>query len=110
MLARFDKIKSRVDINDRGVNLNDVLTAFGGAQGDLRIKLDETTVTCVFPSKGSEEKITLPLYEDKISGIYHFFAVLPIEVLHHDERINPRAIGANLRGLVEEFHKGPPQL
>jgi hypothetical protein len=30
--------------------------------------------------------------------------------LHHDERINPRAIGANLRGLVEEFYKGRPQL
>src|SRR5207248_4244815 len=28
----------------------------------------------------------------------------------HDQRINPRPIGANLRGLVEEFHKRRPQL
>jgi hypothetical protein len=61
-------------------------------------------------NKGEDEKVTLPLYEDKLSGMRHFFAVLPIEMLHHDERINPRPIGANVRGLVEEFHKGRPQL
>src|SRR5260370_41276062 len=61
-------------------------------------------------NKGEDEKVTLPLYEDKLSGMRHFFALLPIEMLHHDERINPRPIGANVRGIVEEFHKGGPQL
>ena len=36
--------------------------------------------------------------------------MLPIEYLHHDMRINPRAIGSNLRKLVEEFFQGMPQL
>ena len=35
---------------------------------------------------------------------------LPIEYLHHDEHINPRAIGKNLKKLIEEFHRKLPQL
>jgi hypothetical protein len=110
ILARFDNIKQMVENEDRGPNLNDVLKAFGGAQRDMRVRLNGKSMTCVVPNRGTEEKITLPLYEDKLSGMQYFFAVLPIELLHHDERINPRPIGANLRGLVEEFHKRRPQL
>jgi hypothetical protein len=39
-----------------------------------------------------------------------FFAVFPLEYLHHDDRINPRSIGANIRDLIEEFLKKRPQL
>ena len=35
---------------------------------------------------------------------------VPIEYLHHDDRINPRPIGRNLKQLVDEFHKKFPQL
>ena len=34
----------------------------------------------------------------------------PIEYLHHDDHINPRTIGSNLRKLVVEFHRKLPQL
>lgn len=110
VLARFDEIKEVADSDDRGANLNDVLKAYGGANGDLRIKVADGTATYVIPSEGGEAKVTTLLHKDKLSGLPYFFAVLPIELLHHDERINPRPLGANLRALVEEFHKGRPQL
>jgi hypothetical protein len=30
--------------------------------------------------------------------------------LYHDDRINPRAVGGSLNGLIDEFHKKRPQL
>lgn len=110
ILARFARIKDSADSDDRGANLNDVLKAYGGAQGELRIRVESNLVTYVATKKDGEDKVTVPLYEDTLSGMQYFFAVLPIEVLHHDERINPRPIGSNVRGLIEEFHKHRPQL
>ena len=39
-----------------------------------------------------------------------FFATVPLQYLHHDDRINPRSIGIAIRGLIEEFLAGRPQL
>jgi hypothetical protein len=36
--------------------------------------------------------------------------MFPLEYLHHDDRINPRSIGSNIRGLIEEFMRKRPQL
>lgn len=35
---------------------------------------------------------------------------MPIEYLHHDQRINPRSIYLNIGKLVEEFYQKRPQL
>jgi 5-methylcytosine-specific restriction endonuclease McrA len=110
ILVKFDEIKANAD-SDRGANLNDVLQAYGGARTDLRFKLEgNESVTYVAHDERNEDKLTVPLYHDELSGLRYFFAALPIEVIHHDERINPRPIGSNVRGLIEEFHKGRPQL
>ena len=50
------------------------------------------------------------MYKDEISGFRSSFMNMPIEYLHHDDHINPRTIGSNLRKLVVEFHRKLPQL
>lgn len=110
VLAKFDMIKEHADSDDRGANLNDVLKAFGGAKNDIRIKIDNQLATYVSLGVDGESKVTVPLYCDRLSEMEYFFGAFPIEVIHHDERINPRPIGSNLRGLIEEFHKRRPQL
>jgi hypothetical protein len=110
VLWRFEDIQAKADSDDRGANLNDVLKTYGGATGTLRTKIDSTLVTFIAPGSNGGEKVAAALHTDKLSGMRYFFGLLPIEAIYHDERINPRPIGANIRGLIEEFHKGRPQL
>ncbi len=107
MLARFDQIQATADSDDRGANLNDVLKAYGGASTSLRGKIIDGQINYIVDG---ENKLSVPVYADKLSGMRYFFAVLPLSTLYHDEKINPRPIGANVRGLVDEFFKGRPQL
>jgi hypothetical protein len=64
----------------------------------------------VLPEVGNNDIRKVPIYHDKLSGMSSFFSDLPLEYLHHDDRINPRSIGANIRGLIEEFQQKRPQL
>lgn len=107
VLARFDQIQATADSDDRGANLNDVLKAYGGASASLRGKIIDGQITYI---TDGDNKLSVPVYADKLSGMRYFFAVLPLSTLYHDVKINPRPIGANIRGLVEEFFKGRPQL
>ena len=110
VLATFDAIADTIAQQDRSPNLGDVLAHYGGSQYALPVEIADGELKTTFAQTGQTDVLTFPIYEDKISGFSSTFINLPIQYIHHDNYINPRAIGSNLRKLVEEFHKGLPQL
>jgi len=111
VLAKFDQIReSVIDLGQNRPNLSDVLAAFGGAKHDVRVKVEDSMVTYSLQEDSSGNLYHVPLYTDSLSGMRYFFCELPISHLHHDSKINPRAIGGNLRQLVSEFYDKRPQL
>lgn len=110
VLARFQRIRQSCEVAGRGASLADILVEFGGAKYDLHFTRDGAEIKLSMGEVGRNEIVSLPVYTDKLSNLDYFFVELPIEYLHHDDRINPRNIGGSIAGLVEEFHKGRPQL
>ena len=110
VLSSFDKIANSIKPENRSPNLGDVLAEYGGAQYGLTVNINENSLRTTFSELGQQDVLSSPIYEDRISGFRYTFLSLLIEYLHHDNHINPRAIGKNLRKLVEEFHRGLPQL
>lgn len=112
ILARFSKIElmANSETAGRGANLGHVLLAYGGAQRSLRLAIEKDSVRFSIPTADGSPIVTLPLWFDPLSSMKYCFARLPITHLHHDNRINPRSIGINIRGLIEEFNRKRPQL
>ncbi len=110
IMADFEKLIKQIKQENRSPNLGDVLKKFNGARFNLKLNITNNKVSFSFPEIGDNQIYEVPLYTDNHSKFKYFFAMLPIEYLHHDMRINPRAIGSNLRKLVEEFFQGMPQL
>ena len=95
---------------DRGANLDDLLQNYGGAERPLLLKQNDTNVSFSFAHADDSDIHEATLYRDKLSGLQYFFALVPLQYIHHDDVINPRSIGSNIRGLIEEFLKKRPQL
>ncbi len=110
VVARFLSIRDEAAKDNRGPNLGDVLLHYKGAAHELPMRIENGAVHYSLPDLHRNEVSTLPLYQDDLSGLRYFFVKLPIEYLFHDDRINPRAVGGSLNGLIEEFHKKRPQL
>jgi hypothetical protein len=110
-MAQFERLQ--VDAQkrgERGANLGHVLQRHGGAKALLPLKRKDDAVEFAMPQAGDNTVRSAPVYRDTLSGMDYFFTMLPLEYLHHDDRINPRSIGTNIRGLIEEFMKKRPQL
>jgi len=109
-MARYEKIKDRhSDSGPNRPNLGDFLTEMGGGKYEIVANLGANGFEYCLSEIG-EGKRLVPVFRDKLSGMLSAYLELPIEYVFHDERINPRAVGARLRGLVEEFLEGRPQL
>lgn len=111
ILARLQAMRAAV-ADPRGLNLGHVLAEQGGAKFRLPLVMDDATTELCFSysSLGRPDPLRAPIWTDQLSGLRYCFLNLPKEFLHHDDRLNPRGIGANIRGLIEEFFKGYPQL
>ena len=110
-LAEFERVQEQArQAGKRGANLGDVLERHGGAKERLRIRCQDGDVEYSLSDVGRNEICRVPLLHDKLSGMQSFFTSLPLDYLHHDDRINPRSIGSNIRGLIEEFNGSRPQL
>ena len=110
VLASFSTLARTILDENRSPNLGDILQHHGGSKYQLPVDTSAQVLRISFPDMSENTIQALPIYEDQISGFRSAFVDLPIEYLHHDDRINPRAIGSNLRKLVVEFHKKLPQL
>jgi hypothetical protein len=107
-MAEFEELQETAhEAGERGANLGHVLRRYGGGKTSLKLKRSPDFVEFTLSDKVIHRA---PLYKDNLSGMEYFFSVLPLEYLHHDDRINPRTIGSNIRGLIEEFMKKRPQL
>lgn len=110
VLARFSKLREHVLGDSQRPNLSDVLSLEGGSKYSLPVEIEDKVIRFSFPDVNDHGVRALPLYRDRLSKLDYFFAEFPIEYLHHDDRINPRAIGTSLGKLVAEFFRGYPQL
>ncbi|SFF18667.1 HNH endonuclease [Spirosoma endophyticum] len=110
ILHRYEKIRKRLEAEDRSPNLNDLLVQAGGAKYSLAFVQENGRVRYSLAEVGDTTIVDVPYYTDKLSGMEYFFANLAIEYLFHDDIINPRTIGSNINKLTEEFYSGNPQL
>ena len=110
VLASFETLALSIAQENRAPNLGDVLAEYGGSKYTLSVSVESESLKTTFSEMGKNDIVTFPISEDPISGFRYTFLNLPIEYLHHDNHINPRAIGSNLRKLVVEFHNKLPQL
>jgi len=110
ILALFSEIRDECVKENRGPNLSDIFSRYGGAKYELPIRIENGAVHYSLSEMGDNNILSSPIFRDDLSGVQYFFVKLPIEYLFHDDRINPRSIGASISKLVEEFFRKRPQL
>lgn len=111
ILHRFKKIQDNLkEQEDRSPNLDDILKTKQGSKFKLTFKIEDNHILYSLAQSGNNSIIKSPIYKDKLSGLDYFFAVLPIEYVFHDDKLNPRSIGSNISKLIDEFYQGNPQL
>lgn len=109
-MARYEKIKDlHSSKGPNRPNLGDFLNECGGSKFEMTAYSDLSVFEYTFSEIGITKRST-PVFKDKLSGMSSVYLELPVEYIFHDERINPRAVGSRLRGLLEEFLDKRPQL
>ncbi|MGE3062911.1 MAG: HNH endonuclease [bacterium] len=110
ILKGFEMLRNKLTVENREPNLNDILDQNMGGKYSIKFRIENNYIKYSLPESGKNEVLSERIFEDKLSGFKYFFAVLPIEYIFHDDKINPRSIGANISKLVHEFYLKRPQL
>ena len=110
VIKRFEKLKDNIRINNRGVNLADILGNYNGGKYKLKLIKNKNQVSYSFSEISDNQIYEIPVFTDELTKDEYFFAQLPIEYVFHDDEINPRTIGDNISKLVKEFYNKNPQL
>jgi hypothetical protein len=109
-MAKYEEVKEKhAEDGPNRPNLGDFLREYDAGKFTLRATVESGKLTYTLPERGHSRYET-SLVKDKLSGFKYAFLFLPIEYVHHDSRINPRAVGPRIRGLLAEFLDGKPQL
>jgi len=109
ILNRLEQIRRKAN-DPHGANLGHVLAEYGGGKYPLKASISANQISFSMPELGQYSPTAVPIWQDELSGMRTAFIRLPIEYLHHDDKVNPRSIGNSIRGLIEEFHRKRPQL
>lgn len=110
VLKKFEKVKEKIKTENRGVNLQDLLTRANGAKHKLNFSRQDGKIRYSLSQIGDNNVYEIPIYTDELTKDEFFFVQLPIEYIFHDDEINPRSIGDNISKLVKEFYNKNPQL
>jgi len=111
ILYRFKKLQDQIqESEDRSPNLDDVIKTKGGSKYALKFRRENDSILYSLAEAGKTEIVKSPIHKDKLSELEYFFAVLPLDFVFHDDKINPRSIGSNISKLIDEFYYGNPQL
>lgn len=111
ILHQFKKVQDTIqESHDRNPNLDDIIKLKGGSKYPLKFRRENGNMLFSLGKTGESEIIKSPIYKDELSGLEYFFSVLPLDYIFHDDKINPRTIGANISKLIDEFYYGNPQL
>lgn len=111
ILQKLKKINDKTqDEENRSASLKHVLKYYNGSKYDFKYEVRDGQISFSFSEIGDNKIYKNDIYTDIISGEKTSFIDVPIEYIHHDEIINPRAINNSISKLIKEFDKGNPQL
>lgn len=109
-LAKYEQVKETIGVQTPNrPNLADFLELFSGGKYPLHVQRQDSKLIYSL-TELDHKHLEVPIYKDTLSNMEYCLLYLPIEYLHHDNRINPRAVSPRIRGLLNEFLSGRPQL
>ncbi|MBR0897228.1 HNH endonuclease [Bradyrhizobium tropiciagri] len=89
VLNRLETIRKKAN-DPRGANLGHVLAEYGGGRYALKANIAQDSISFSLPELEQYTTTSVEVWSDELSGMRTAFMRLPIEYLHHDDKIMGR--------------------